>query len=395
MQAPHDDVSQPTFVPVSDEPLAQHVDEQVTWLDLDLVTGSVDSQRYCAQGNLLRRRVRSSLLLRRGRARARRIVPVMIEIREIDAGRARGLARPSRDAVRPDRTASVGDYVDWKRQAEDMAWFIASKAGEDAGAALAYVGWHSTPGTGYRRGLRAARAPRRRRRIGALRAARRWVQERGCITLETTVAEDDAGSLAWVDRRGFREVGRNSKMVLDLTAIEAPAIDPPEGVEIVTWAERPDLGAGPLRGGLRGVPGRPGRGGRRWTHSRMALEGHEGDERPARRDVRCARRRRGGRYAKLSLSSADSKVAYHDMTGVRRAFRGRGIARALKRTQIAWAKQRATRRSRRTNEVAKRADPPPQPAPRVHGCGRGSSCCTRCGWTGAGELEPPAATAAP
>ena len=30
-------------------------------------------------------------------------------------------------------------------------------------------------------------------------------------------------------------------MVLDLTAIEAPAIDPPEGVEIVTWAERPEL----------------------------------------------------------------------------------------------------------------------------------------------------------
>ena len=31
-------------------------------------------------------------------------------------------------------------------------------------------------------------------------------------------------------------------------------------------------------------------------------------------------------YAKLSLSKSDSKVAFHDMTGVRRAFRGRGIA---------------------------------------------------------------------
>ena len=37
-------------------------------------------------------------------------------------------------------------------------------------------------------------------------------------------------------------------------------------------------------------------------------------------------------YAKLSLSKSDTKVAYHDMTGVRRAFRGRGIAAALKRT---------------------------------------------------------------
>ena len=43
------------------------------------------------------------------------------------------------------------------------------------------------------------------------------MQERGCVTLETTVAEDDEASLAWADRRGFREVGRNSRLVLDLT----------------------------------------------------------------------------------------------------------------------------------------------------------------------------------
>ena len=38
VQAPHEDVSQPTFVPVSDEALAQDVDEQVARLDLELVT---------------------------------------------------------------------------------------------------------------------------------------------------------------------------------------------------------------------------------------------------------------------------------------------------------------------------------------------------------------------
>ena len=30
-----------------------------------------------------------------------------------------------------------------------MVWLVASKDGEDAGAALAYVGWHSKPGTGH------------------------------------------------------------------------------------------------------------------------------------------------------------------------------------------------------------------------------------------------------
>jgi GNAT superfamily N-acetyltransferase len=32
-------------------------------------------------------------------------------------------------------------------------------------------------------------------------------------------------------------------------------------------------------------------------------------------------------------------VAHHDLTGVKRAWRKRGVARALKHAQIAWAKQ--------------------------------------------------------
>ena len=40
----------------------------------------------------------------------------------------------------------------------------------------------------------------------------------------------------------------------------------------------------------------------------------------------------------LSFSAARTDRAFHDLTGVKRAYRGRGIAAALKRTQIAWAK---------------------------------------------------------
>ncbi len=56
-------------------------------------------------------------------------------------------------------------------------------------------------------------------------------------------------------------------------------------------------------------------------------------------------------YAKLSLSSADAKTAFHDMTGVRRAFRGRGIAGALKRAEIAWAKEAGYESLETNNEV--------------------------------------------
>ena len=181
-----------------------------------------------------------------------RIVCVMTEIDEIgvdDLERWIEIA----GRVRADRKGGVAEYIDWKRQA-DMVWLVASRDGEDAGAALAYVGWHSKPGTGH--GEVFVLPEQRGVGVGSELYARvaGWVQERGCVVLEfSAVAEDDAESLAWVDRRGFREVGRNSKMVLDLTAIEAPEIDPPAGVEIVTWAERPELAPGLYAGYLRHI----------------------------------------------------------------------------------------------------------------------------------------------
>ena len=39
------------------------------------------------------------------------------------------------------------------------------------------------------------------------------------------------------------------------------------------------------------------------------------------------------------------------MTGVKRAWRGRGIAGALKRAQIAWAKEQGYERLATTNEL--------------------------------------------
>ena len=42
-------------------------------------------------------------------------------------------------------------------------------------------------------------------------------------------------------------------------------------------------------------------------------------------------------YASLCVPGADPTTAWHDMTGVMPAFRGRGIAGALKRAAIGWA----------------------------------------------------------
>jgi GNAT superfamily N-acetyltransferase len=264
----------------------------------------------------------------------------MIEVREVGAeGLERWVAIAA--AVRTDRALSVADYVDWKRQAEDMAWFVASRDGEDVGGAFAYVGWHSAPGTGN--GEAFVLPEHRGSGVGAAlyQEIASWVIERGCVTLETTVAEDDENSLRWVDRRGFREVGRNSRLVLDLTAIEAPAVDPPEGVEIVTWAEQPGLGPGVYEVACEAYPDIPGEEANAmdayetWLSKDMLGAG----DRPEATFVALVDGEVVG-YAKLSLSSApDATAAHHDLTGVKRAYRRRGIAGALKRTQIAWAKQ--------------------------------------------------------
>ena len=42
-------------------------------------------------------------------------------------------------------------------------------------------------------------------------------------------------------------------------------------------------------------------------------------------------------YAKFALTAAQPTVAFHDISGVKRAWRGRGVARALKTAQIRWA----------------------------------------------------------
>jgi GNAT superfamily N-acetyltransferase len=56
-------------------------------------------------------------------------------------------------------------------------------------------------------------------------------------------------------------------------------------------------------------------------------------------------------YAKLSFMPDNAERAFHDLTGVRRAHRGRGIAAALKATQIAWAKEQGYRSLQTSNEV--------------------------------------------
>lgn len=256
-----------------------------------------------------------------------------------------------RNAVWPHDPESVAGYLDWRHQADDTVWLLARSDGDVVGAGVGIVGWHSPPGVG--RAIVVVLPPSRGAGVGTAMLARlaAWLRERGCDEATGGVSEIDDAGIAWAQRRGFVEVGRNSILALDLTPIEAPAINPPAGIEIVTLAERPDLARPIYDVCCECSPDVPGEEEAAvppyddW----LANDMQGASDRPDATFVALLGGEAVG-YAKLSMLVAEGGIAWHDLTAVRRASRGRGIAGCLKRAEIAWAKQNGFRFLKTFNE---------------------------------------------
>jgi mycothiol synthase len=274
-----------------------------------------------------------------------------MEIREIEADELETLVRIAQ-AAQPREHATVDGFVDWRRQADRMVWLLCERDGDAIGAGFALTGWHTPP----HRAIGAALVESAARGAGTgsavLRALEAWARDRGATELDGPVQEDDAESLAWTERRGYVEVGRDSHLVLDLTSIDPPQPDPPPGIEIVTWADRPELAQGLYEVAAEATRDIPGEEENdvgsleEWLERDM---GGAGDD-PRAVFVALAGAEVVG-FAKFSLSSGNRDRAFHDLTGVRRTWRGRGIAAALKRTQIAWAKTEGYTSLQTSNEA--------------------------------------------
>ena len=272
------------------------------------------------------------------------------------------------DAMRAalDEADTVEGYLDWKRQARETAWFLASEDSRDVGAAIGIGGWHSPDGVA--RGEIRVVTDVRGRGVGSglLDALSDWARELGYAELMGPVKEVDADSLAWASRRGFVEVGRNSVLALDLTSIDAPEVVAPAGIVIATWAERPDAAPGMYEVAKEAYPDIPGEEDaemepfEQWLSMDMQGSG----DRPEATFIAFADDEIIA-YAKLSLSLARPTVAMHDITGVKRAWRGRGIAGALQGGRDRVGQAERVRTARDTERGAERADPPAQPAPRL------------------------------
>jgi GNAT superfamily N-acetyltransferase len=271
------------------------------------------------------------------------------EIREIEEDELARWVAVTKAAT--NEADTVEGYLDWKRQARETVWLLASEGEDDVGAAIGIGGWHSPDGVA--RG--EVTVPRESRGGGVgsalLGVLSAWARDLGYGDLMGPVKETDDASLAWAARRGFVEIGRNSLLALDLTRAVKPSVVPPDGIEIVSWAERPGVEAGMYAVAQEAYPDVPGEEDAEVASYEewLAMDMQGAGDRPEATFVALS----DGEvvaYAKLSLSRARPTVAMHDMTGVRRDWRGRGIARALKAAEIAWALENGYERLETQNE---------------------------------------------
>ena len=151
---------------------------------------------------------------------------------------------------------------------------------------------------------------------------------------------DDPGGSDFAEHRGFVVTSRIRSLRLVLDGCPRPTIELPEAIEMTTLAERPEL--------AQGV----------WGTAREAMADINADGdvpvSPGSFEEFSARALVGPRYipeatfvavgegevvgyGQLTWMSRAAGHAAHAMLGVRRTWRGHGIAKALKAAQIGWA----------------------------------------------------------
>ena len=147
--------------------------------------------------------------------------------------------------------------------------------------------------------------------------------------------------LEFLGHRGFAELERARMVRLELAGLAAPAVDLPEGVVLTDLGQRPDLVPGVHAVAVDAFDDIPGGNTPMAAGDLAEFRARDVDRPGIPHDgfmlaVDPSRDEVVG-YASLMLIPGSTAVAWHDMTAVQPAWRGRGIATALKRATIAWA----------------------------------------------------------
>jgi GNAT superfamily N-acetyltransferase len=224
------------------------------------------------------------------------------------------------------------------------AVYLLARVGDES-VGCAYTG--SFPGTEAEPFMYAdvsVLAERRRQGIGTalLREVGRHAGDLGKRGLTVEAKEDDPASLAWLERRGFEAVERQKALELVLADVEPVTPLPPDGVAILQRApeHEPGMYAVGVEAG-KDIPGLDA------DHEPSFEQWRSFEiDRPSRRPELAFVALAGGEV--IGFASIDvfgeSDTGWHGLTAVSRAWRGRGIATALKRSQIEAARRLGLRR---------------------------------------------------
>jgi GNAT superfamily N-acetyltransferase len=183
----------------------------------------------------------------------------------------------------------------------------------------------------------------RRRGIGErlLHAISDAAGEAGKTELHMTGVEDRPDGIDFLAHRGFTELERSKTVHLPLEGLAVPTVAVPPGIEFTTLAARPDLVAGVHAVAVETFDDIPGGDDPIAAGDLAEFRGRDVDRAGIPKDAFFVAVRPGTdqvvAYASLMMLPGSTTRAYHDMTAVLPAFRGRGIALELKRATIAWA----------------------------------------------------------
>jgi ribosomal protein S18 acetylase RimI-like enzyme len=158
--------------------------------------------------------------------------------------------------------------------------------------------------------------------------------------LHVDAREGDAYSIAFLERRGFvQQEDPADHVVLELAGVETAAVQPPDGVSIHWLADRPDLMASAYQVAAETYPELGG------PISKQAGTLHEwqlfelADPQIALELTPIAVAGDGAVGFGALRRIDGGKAGVHRITVVRPAWRGRGVASAMTRMQIAAAKE--------------------------------------------------------
>ena len=183
----------------------------------------------------------------------------------------------------------------------------------------------------------------RRRGIGErlLRDISEAARAAGKTGLHIACNDARPAGIEFLVHRGFTELERSKSAKLDLAGRSVPIVETPPGIELTTLAARPDLVEGVHAVALEAFDDIPGGDEPMAVGDLAEFRARDVDRATIPKDgFFVALDPSGGRvvgYASLMMLPGSATRAYHDMTAVLRAFRGRGIASALKLATIAWA----------------------------------------------------------